>query len=127
MNSIEINVMITDGKIKTYDSERGMCTLESIGEAQELSIKRQDLPSLEMESQIGEWLKFRIISQQESMTLDNIVRLDIKVQDEFVPEVVALQSLAPTVPVPVRNSLFFSPTLWLALVSVVGFMIFGEV
>ncbi len=31
------------------------------------------------------------------MTLDNMVRLDIKVQDEFVPEVVALQSLAPTV------------------------------
>jgi len=59
------------------------------------------------------------------MTLDNMVRLDIQVKDEFVPEVVALQSLAPTVPV--RNSLFFSPTLWLGLVSAVGFMIFGEV
>ena len=44
-----------------------------------------------------------------------------------MPEVVALQSLAPTVPVPVRNSFFFSPTLWLALASAVGFMIFGEV
>ena len=119
--------MFTDGKIKTYDSERGMGTLELIGEAQDLSFELQDLPSPEIEPQIGERLKFRIIPQQESMTLDNMVRLDIKVQDEFVPEVVALQSLAPTVPVPVRNSLFFSPTLWLALVSVVGFMVFGEV
>jgi len=119
--------MFTDGKIKTYDSERGMGTLELVGEAQELSFKLQDLPSPEIEPQIGERLKFRIISQQESMTLDNMVRLDIKVQDEFVPEVVALQSLAPTVSVPVRNSIFFSPTLWLALVSAVGFMIFGEV
>ncbi|MFZ7792252.1 hypothetical protein [Acinetobacter lwoffii] len=119
--------MFTDGKIKTYDSERGMGTLELIGEAQELSFKLQDLPSPEIELQIGERLKFRIILQQGSMTLDNMVRLDIKVQDEFVPEVVALQSLAPTVSVPVRNSIFFSPTLWLALVSAVGFMIFGEV
>lgn len=127
MNSIEKSVIFTDGKIKTYDSERGMGTLELIGEAQDLSFELQDLPSPEIEPQIGERLKFRIIPQQGSMTLDNMVRLDIKVQDEFVPEVVALQSLAPTVGVPVRNSLFFSPTLWLALASAVGFMIFGEV
>ena len=119
--------MFTDGKIKTYDSERGMGTLELIEVAQELSFKLQDLPLPEIEPQIGERLKFRIIPHQESMTLDNMVRLDIKVQDEFMPEVVALQSLAPTVSVPVRNSIFFSPTLWLALASAVGFMIFGEV
>ena len=119
--------MFRDGKIKTYDSKRGMGTLELIGEAQDLSFEVQDLPSPEIEPQIGERLKFRIIPHQESMTLDNMVRLDIKVQDEFMPEVVALQSLAPTVSVPVRNSIFFSPTLWLALVSAVGFMIFGEV
>jgi hypothetical protein len=127
MNSIEMSVMFRDGKIKTYDSERSGGALELIGEAQELSFKLQDLPSPEIEPQIGERLKFRIIPQQESMTLDNIVRLDIKVQDEFMPKVVALQSLAPTLPVPVRNSFFFSPTLWLALASAVGFMIFGEV
>ena len=119
--------MFTDGKIKTYDSERGMGTLELIGEAQDLSFELQDLPSPEIEPQIGERLKFRIIPQQGSMKLDNMVRLDIKVQDEFMPKVVALQSLAPTLPVPVRNSFFFSPTLWLALASAVGFMIFGEV
>src|SRR5699024_10009147 len=106
---------------------RGTGSIELADDAQELSFRLQDLPSPEIEPQIGELLKFRIISQQESMTLDNLVRLDIKVQDEFVPEVVALQSLAPTVPVPLRNSLFFCPTLWLALVSAVGFMIFGEV
>ena len=69
--------MFTDGKIKTYDSERGMGTLELVGEAQELSFKLQDLPSPEIEPQIGERLKFRIIPQQGSMALDNIVRLDI--------------------------------------------------
>ena len=76
--------MFRDGKIKTYDSKRGMGTLELIGEAQDLSFEVQDLPSPEIEPQIGERLKFRIIPQQESMTLDNMVRLDIKVQDEFV-------------------------------------------
>src|SRR5690606_3213663 len=97
--------MFRNGKIKTYDSERGTGSIELADDAQELSFRLQDLPSPEIDPQIGERLKFRIISQQESMTLDNMVRLDIKVQDEFVPEVVALQSLAPTVPVPVRNSL----------------------
>lgn len=53
--------MFTDGKIKTYDSERGMGTLELIGEAQDLSFELQDLPSPEIEPQIGEQLKFRII------------------------------------------------------------------
>src|SRR5690606_22456416 len=114
MNSIEINVMFRDGKIKTYDSERGMGTLELIGEAQELSFKLQDLASHQVELQIEARIKLRIIPIQGNMALDNIVRLDIKLQDEFVPEVVALKSLAPTVPVAVRNSLFSRPTLWLA-------------
>ena len=53
--------MFTDGKIKTYDSERGMGTLELIEVAQELSFKLQDLPLPEIEPKIGERLKFRII------------------------------------------------------------------
>src|SRR5690606_21727422 len=127
MNSIEKSVMFRDGKIKTYDSERGMGTLELIGEAQDLSFELQDLPSPEIEPQIGERLKFRIIPHQETIILDNMVRLDVKVQDEFVAEVVALPSLAPTISVPLKRSILFSPTLWLALVSAVGFIILGEV
>jgi len=69
MKSIEKSVMFRDGKIKTYDSERGMGTLELIGEAQDLSFELQDLPSPEIEPQIGERLKFRIIPQQGSMNL----------------------------------------------------------
>jgi len=119
--------MFKDGKIKAYDCECALGILEITGEAKELGFKLQDLPSPEIEPQIGERLKFRVIVDQGQMKLDNMVRLDIKVQDEFVPDIVALQSLAPTVSVPLRNSIFFSPTLWLALVSAVGFMIFGEV
>ncbi|WP_216934686.1 MULTISPECIES: hypothetical protein [unclassified Acinetobacter] len=119
--------MFRNGKIKAYDFERAMGVLELTEEAHQLSFKLQDLPSPEIEPQIGERLKFRIIPEQGGMKLENMVRLDIKVQDEFVSDVIALESLAPTVPVPVRNSIFFSPTLWLALVSAAGFMIFGEV
>lgn len=57
-----------------------------------------------------------------------MVRLDIKRQEEFVSEVVALPSLASTTIVnPARNTIFFSPTLWLILVTAIGFMIFGEI
>lgn len=119
--------MFRDGKIKTYDSERGTGTIELGEDAQELDFKLQDLPSPEIEPQVGELLKLRIIPHQGTIKWDNLVRLDVKVQDEFVAEVVALPSLAPTISVPVQRSILFSPTLWLALVSAVGFMIFGEV
>jgi hypothetical protein len=127
MNSVEINVMFTDGKIKTYDSKRGRGTLELTGQAQKLGFSLQDLPSPEIEPKIGERLKFRIIPGQGGVILDNMVRLDIKLQDEFVPEVVALQSWAPAGHVPVRHSLIFSPTLWLVLVAVIGLMLFGKI
>ncbi|CAM9240841.1 MULTISPECIES: hypothetical protein [Acinetobacter] len=119
--------MFRNGKIKTYDSERGTGSIELADDAQELSFRLQDLPSLEIDPQIGELLKFRMIPHQETIILDNMVRLDVKVQDEFVAEVVALPSLAPTISVPLKRSILFSPTLWLALVSAVGFIILGEV
>lgn len=119
--------MFRNGKIKTYNSERGTGSIELADDAQELSFRLQDLPSPEIDPQIGELLKFRMIPHQETIILDNMVRLDVKVQDEFVAEVVALPSLAPTISVPLKRSILFSPTLWLALVSAVGFIILGEV
>ena len=89
--------MFRNGKIKTYDSERGTGSIELADDAQELSFRLQDLPSPEIDPQIGELLKFRMIPHQETIILDNMVRLDVKVQDEFVAEVVALPSLAPTI------------------------------
>jgi hypothetical protein len=58
-----------------------------------------------------------------------MVRLDIKHQEEFVSEVVVLPSLASTSAIvnPARNTIFFSPTLWLILVTAIGFIIFGEI
>ncbi|PJI29422.1 hypothetical protein [Acinetobacter pseudolwoffii] len=107
--------MFRNGKIKTYDSERGTGSIELADDAQELSFRLQDLPSPEIDP------------HQETIILDNMVRLDVKVQDEFVAEVVALPYLAPTISVPLKRSILFSPMLWLALVSAVGFIILGEV
>lgn len=120
--------MFTDGKIKAYDAVRGAGSIELANNAQELSFQLQQLPSPEIAPQVGERLKFRIIEEQNKIQLDNMVRLDIKRQKEFVPEVVALPSLAPmAVAVPVRKGIFFSPALWLALLSAIGFMMFGEI
>jgi len=120
--------MFTDGRVKTYDSLSGTGSIELANTAQELGFQLQQLPSPEIMPQVGERLKFRIIEEQNKIQLENMVRLDIKPQEEFVSEVVILPSLAPAVvAVPVRNSIFFSPTLWLAFVSALGFMIFGEI
>lgn len=121
--------MFTDGRIKTYDAVRGMGSIELANKAQELNFQLDQLPSPEIAPQVGERLKFRIIEEQNAIQLENMVRLDIKRQEEFISEVVALPSLAPTSAIvnPARNTIFFSPTLWSILVTAIGFMIFGEI
>ena len=128
MNDLGTYIMFTDGRIKTYDDVRGVGSIELANNAKELNFQLDQLPSPEIVPQVGERLKFRIIEEQNAIQLDNMVRLDIKRQEEFVSEVVALPSLASTTIVnPARNTIFFSPTLWLILVTAIGFMIFGEI
>lgn len=128
MNDLGTHIMFTDGRIKTYDDVRGVGSIELANNAKELNFQLDQLPSPEIVPQVGERLKFRIIEEQNAIQLDNMVRLDIKRQEEFVSEVVALPSLASTTIVnPARNTIFFSPTLWLILVTAIGFMIFGEI
>ncbi len=128
MNDLGTHIMFTDGRIKTYDAVRGVGSIELANNAKELNFQLDQLPSPEIVPQVGERLKFRIIEEQNAIQLDNMVRLDIKSQEEFVSEVVALPSLASTTIVnPARNTIFFSPTLWLILVTAIGFMIFGEI
>ena len=128
MNGLETHIMFTDGRIKTYDAVREMGSIEPANNAQELNFQLDQLPLPEIVPQVGERLKFRIIEEQNAIQLDNMVRLDIKRQEEFVSEVVALPSLASTTIVnPARNTIFFSPTLWLILLTAIGFMIFGEI
>ena len=128
MNDLGTHIMFTDGRIKTYDAVRGTGSIELANNAQELNFQLDQLPSPEIAPQVGERLKFRIIEEQNAIQLDNMVRLDIQHQEKFVSEVVALPSLASTTIVnPARNTIFFSPTLWLILVIAIGFMIFGEI
>jgi len=128
LNDLGTHIMFTDGRIKTYDAVRGTGSIELANNAQELNFQLDQLPSPEIAPQVGERLKFRIIEEQNTIQLDNMVRLDIKRQEEFVSEVVALPSLASTTIVnSARNTIFFSPTLWLILVTAIGFMIFGEI
>ena len=129
MNDLGTHIMFTDGRIKTYDAVRGMGSIEPAKNAQELNFQLDQLPSPEIVPQVGERLKFRIIEEQNTIQLENMVRLDIKHQEEFVSEVVVLPSLASTSAIvnPARNTIFFSPTLWLILVTAIGFMLFGEI
>lgn len=129
MNDLGTHIMFTDGRIKTYDAVRGVGSIELANNAKELNFQLDQLPSPEIAPQVGERLKFRIIEEQNTIQLENMVRLDIKHQEEFVSEVVVLPSLASTSAIvnPARNTIFFSPTLWLILVTAIGFIIFGEI
>ena len=73
--------MFTEGIVKTYNEEKGFGFIK-------LKIKKKiyffhikDFPNKQQLPQIGEKLKFRIVSDNNGkMKAENIIRLDLKVK-----------------------------------------------
>ena len=78
--------MFQEGKVKNYQVERGFGFIQVDGESRDLFFHIKDMPNRNIQPQIGEKLKFRIVEEKGKFKADNIVRLDIKNQSEtFTP------------------------------------------
>ncbi|TCB75920.1 cold shock domain-containing protein [Acinetobacter sp. ANC 4177] len=78
--------MFQEGKVKNYQAERGFGFIQVDGESRDLFFHIKDMPNRNIQPQIGEKLKFRIVEEKGKFKADNIVRLDIKNQSEtFTP------------------------------------------
>ena len=78
--------MFQKGKVKNYQAERGFGFIQVDGESRDLFFHIKDMPNRNIQPQIGEKLKFRIVEEKGKFKADNIVRLDIKNQSEtFTP------------------------------------------
>lgn len=70
--------MFQEGKVKNYQAERGFGFIQVDGESRDLFFHIKDMPNRNIQPQIGEKLKFRIVEEKGKFKADNIVRLDIQ-------------------------------------------------
>lgn len=76
------NHMFNEGKIKTYNESKGFGFIQLTDQGKDLFFHISDFPYKQYPPKIGERLKFRIVSENGRIKADNIVRLDIKIEEE---------------------------------------------
>ncbi len=72
--------MFAEGKIKSYQQERGFGFIEVENHKKDLFFHIKDIPNNQITPQIGERLKFRIVEEQGKLKADHIVRLDVVIE-----------------------------------------------
>lgn len=77
--------MFQEGKIKTYNAERGFGFIQIEGEKRDLFFHIKDFPNKNVLPEIGETLKFRVVEENGKLKADNIVRLNIQYRQESSP------------------------------------------
>lgn len=70
--------MFQEGKIKTYNEDRGFGFIQIEGQSKDLFFHVKDFPNKNVPPRIGEKLKFLIVEDNGKFKADHIVRLDIK-------------------------------------------------
>ena len=72
--------MFIEGKIKSFNAERGFGFIALEGGQQDLFFHIKDFPNKSLPPQAGEKLQFLIVEDQGKFKADHIVRLDLKAE-----------------------------------------------
>ena len=72
--------MFQEGKIKTYNEDRGFGFIQIEGQSKDFFFHVKDFPNKNIPPRIGEKLKFLIVEDNGKFKADHIVRLDVKVE-----------------------------------------------
>ncbi|MCO8079611.1 cold shock domain-containing protein [Acinetobacter lwoffii] len=70
--------MFQEGKIKTYNEDRGFGFIQIEGQSKDLFFHVKDFPNKNIPPKMGEKLKFLIVEDNGKFKANHIVRLDIK-------------------------------------------------
>lgn len=74
--------MFIEGKIKNYNSARGFGFIRVADESEDIFFHIKDFPSWHIKPNEGEQLKFRVVEEQGKFKASDIVRLDLKPEDD---------------------------------------------
>ena len=75
--------MFLEGKIKHYNSTRGFGFIQVEDEPKDIFFHIKDFPSWHIKPNEGEQLKFRLVEEQGKFKASDIVRLDLKPEDDL--------------------------------------------
>ena len=79
--------MLKEGKIKTYNSEKGYGFIEVKGNAKDIFFHINDMPNKKIEPEVGETVYFQIGEENGKSKAIHINRVDIKVESErYTPQ-----------------------------------------
>jgi len=70
--------MFQEGKIKTYNEDRGFGFIQIEGQSKDLFFHVKDFPNKNIPPKMGEKLKFLIVEDNGKFKANHIIRLDIK-------------------------------------------------
>lgn len=79
------NHMFKEGKITTYNENKGYGFIQLEDHEKDLFFHISDFPNKQFPPRIGERIKFRIVSENGRVKADNIIRLDFKIEDKQSP------------------------------------------
>lgn len=74
--------MFLEGKIKHYNSARGFGFIQVEDEPKDIFFHIKDFPSWHIKPNEGEQLKFRVVEEHGKFKASDIVRLDLKPEDD---------------------------------------------
>lgn len=126
--------MFLEGKIKHYNSVHGFGFIQVEDEPQDVFFHIKDFPSWHIKPNEGEQLKFRIVEEQGKFKASDIVRLDLKPEDDqpfFEKQSFSYQSVPPTekiiLPKKPRSRFKYIILLVLIMIAGLGFVTYQKV
>lgn len=72
--------MFVEGKIRSYNTDRGFGFIDILGEKKDLFFHINDMPNKHIEPKVGEQLRFSIAHDSGKLKADHIIRLDVKIE-----------------------------------------------
>jgi len=126
--------MFLEGKIKHYNSARGFGFIQVEDEPQDVFFHIKDFPSWHIKPNEGEQLKFRVVEEQGKFKASDIVRLDLKPEDDqplFEKQSFSYQSVPPAekiiLPKKPRSRFKYIVLLVLIVIAGLGFVTYQKV
>lgn len=121
--------MFSEGKVKTYNADRGFGFIQIDGEKKDVFFHIKDFPNKNTPPEIGETLKFRIVDDSGKFKADNIVRVDFSDSNQVAMNVMHQEYHQYRAREPKESKGYWGKVITivgLAIIAVLGFKVYEK-